>query len=239
MSFLIKNNTVILDKRLDCLLLGDKRDNNFPVTSWLNFTEPRDIAYYCDKHLDQGQEGACVGFGTSHLIATLFSGLVYVDEKFARETIYWPAQKIDPWDGGAYPDADPFYEGTATNCGLKIAKQLGFFTAFRRAFTLKDVILGLSWHGPALFGVNWYEYMGEPDRKGFIHVKGKQTGGHCILGKALSLDKKGIKLHNSWGEDWGVDKGCCWISLDDVDKLLKQGGEIYFALGKHKVLING
>ena len=63
--------------------------------------------------LDQGQEGACTGFAVAHeLIAQPSVVRKGINAKFAREKLYWEAQKIDPFPGGDYPGAEPNMEGS-------------------------------------------------------------------------------------------------------------------------------
>lgn len=61
---------------------------------------------------DQGQEGACVGFGTSRA-ASLFNKRLY-----DAYPLYKAAQKIDPWPGENY-------SGTSVNAGLSILRKNG------------------------------------------------------------------------------------------------------------------
>jgi hypothetical protein len=62
--------------------------------------------------LDQGKEGACVGFAWSHELAA-YPVRVEVDDEFARSKIYAEAQKIDEWPGEAY-------HGTSVLAGAKV-----------------------------------------------------------------------------------------------------------------------
>ena len=63
-----------------------------------------------DSH--QGQECACVGFAITHALNTMCPSL-NLTGTFAVKHVYWEAQRADPWEGGAYPEAKPRYEGTS------------------------------------------------------------------------------------------------------------------------------
>ena len=68
-----------------------------------------------------------MGFGIPHELAARPSEVKGLANKFAREDLYWKAQKIDKLKGGSYPGASPRYEGTSVLAGVKIARDKGFF----------------------------------------------------------------------------------------------------------------
>jgi len=177
--------------------------------------------------------GNCVGFGVCHELAARPAEVRGLTNKYAREQIYWEAQKIDGWPGGAYPNSKPFYEGTAVLAGVKIAHKLGYFDSYRWAFSLEDLQLGVGYNGPAVTGLKWYEGMLDTDAKGYIHPTGKRIGAHCILCTAIDIKKQRFTLHNSWGKSWGM-RGECYISFEDMNKLLKQRGEVVFFQRRHE-----
>jgi len=179
--------------------------------------------------MDQGNEGACTGFGWSHelLGKPKPANPQQVTARYAREQIYWEAQKIDPWPGGAYPghEADgPFEEGSSVLAAAKVCQGLGHFKEYRWAFGLDDLILAVGYAGPAVLGIAWYDGMYEPDAEGYIHPTGEFMGYHCIATTAVSVRTKSFWLPNSWG-DWGPQRGWCRLSFDDMDRLLHEEGE--------------
>lgn len=223
------------DRRLDRLVSFDERSRRYPIRSIVPEIGPkRGRTWFCDTVLDQGAEGACVGFACSHELICQPQVCKSVDGKFARERIYFEAQKEDEWEGGAYPGARPFYEGTSVLAGVKQLKKLGLIDEYRWAFSLEELIRGLYYEGPAILGVNWYEGMSETDRNGHIHKRGELRGGHAILARGFSKVYRRVKLHNSWGRSWGVD-GWCWISFDDLAALLAENGEVCFPIGRKAV----
>jgi hypothetical protein len=224
-----------MKRTLDRLVNFDERSRNFPITAVIPSTKHRGYTWRCNSYLDQGSDGACVGFGVVHELAARPSEVLYLDAQYAKTKIYWPAQRLDPWEGGDYPGADPHYEGTSVLAGVKIAQKYGWMDSYRWAFGLNDLILGVGHNGPAVLGVAWLEGMFDTDRDGYIHVTGKVQGGHCLLCKAVSVKHQRFTLHNSWGTGWGKG-GDCYISFSDMKKLLYMEGEACFFLHRHKKL---
>jgi hypothetical protein len=68
---------------------------------------------------DQGSEGACVGFSVSRLMSQ------FNRRRYDARWLYHEAQRIDPWEGGAYPGAVPFYEGSAVRSGFDVLRLQG------------------------------------------------------------------------------------------------------------------
>lgn len=173
--------------------------------------------------LDQGVEGACVGFGWSAELSASPKRVGGVTDDSARN-LYHRARQLDDWEGEDY-------EGTSVLAGAKAVQELGFLTEYRWAFGLNDVLGALSWTGPVVLGVNWYEGMMEPDSKNYIHATGQVVGGHCILARGISVKRQRVLLRNSWGTTWGQD-GNCYLSFDDLAKLLSEYGEACVPVGR-------
>lgn len=224
----LKDGNKTFDRRLDRIVQFDIRSRRFPIRELVGDKPLRSYSWSCDTWLDQGQEGACVGFGWSHeLIAKPV--VDRVTASFARD-LYKKAQTLDEWPGENY-------EGTSVLAGAKAVVADGYMKEYRWAFGLEDLIQAVGHHGAAVLGLNWYEGMREKDDDGFIHVTGENIGGHCICMVAvklvkkdrkakltfenLDLDKSFATLHNSWGKAWGDAK----ISLSDLNRLLGEQGE--------------
>jgi len=191
----------------------------------------RAYTWRCNEWFDQGREGACVGFALGHEISARPAEFRGLDYKYLVEDVYHEAQRVDPWDGGSYPGAAPFYEGTSVLAGVKILHKKGFFKSYRWAFGIEDLILGLGYIGPAVLGINWYTDMLNTDENGFIHPTGSVAGGHAILARAVNVKEGYITLRNSWGKNWGKN-GDCYITFDDMEKLLGEYGEAVFMLNR-------
>jgi len=204
-----------MNKPLGRLKERDEASRNFPIRALIAQEKPRSYHWECKPSLNQGREGACVGFAFSHEAAAEPVVVKKVTNKVAR-AIYKRAQQLDN-----YPGED--YEGTSVLGGAKACVEKGWFGSYRWAFGLEDLLLALSYAGPVVLGVNWYEGMDKPSN-GIIRVTGDLRGGHAILANGIDVEKKLIRLHNSWGRNWGR-RGECFISFKDLDRLLHEEGE--------------
>lgn len=236
MKATLRDNSTVADVKLARLRQFDERSKNYPVRTLVAGRLPRSFSWACSQHLDQGQEGACVGFSVTHELAAKPAPVKGLTAQFAIEKIYWEAQRNDPWDGGSYPGAKPKYEGTSVIEGVRAAQKLGYITEYRWAFGLDDLVMAVGHCGPAILGVNWYDGMFDTHSCGWLHVAGELAGGHAILCKGVNVTNRYFTLHNSWGPKWGV-KGDARISWDDVDRLLHEGGEACIPV--HRVAVVG
>jgi hypothetical protein len=218
----LRDGTETTDRRLDRLQQFDERSRQFPVREILpdGF---RSKTWRLKDRLDQGPDGACAGFGTTHRIAALpisFGGATY-DYAFK---IYKRAQQLDPWEGENY-------SGTSVLAAVKAAQELGHFGEYRWCFGIDDYVRAVAHEGPVIVGSDWYTGMFEPDEKGLIHPTGAVAGGHCYILRGVTLDPRGVRkgvgpvfrITNSWGPGWG-ENGEAYITVDEFEKLL-DGGE--------------
>ena len=139
-------------------------------------------------------------------------------------SVYETAKTLDPWEGESY-------DGTSVLAGAKAVQKLhpGKITEYRWAFSLQDVLRTLSYYGPVVIGIPWYEGMFEPDQNGLIAPTGWQVGGHAILVNGINVKKGQVRLHNSWGAAWAKG-GDCFLSFADLDRLLHEQGEACIAV---------
>jgi hypothetical protein len=218
-------------QKLGRLIRFDERSKNFPVRATVPKRQ-RSYTWRCRSVLDQKSEGSCVGHGVAHELIARPAEATGIDHDYAV-MIYHKAQKIDPWPGGDYENAFPYYEGSSVLAGVQVAQRLGWCSGYDWAFGLNDLILGVGYRGPAILGIKWYDGMFQPDAAGFIHVTGSEQGGHCILCNSVNIAKQRFTLHNSWGSEWGKN-GECFISFADMDRLLREDGEAVFLSGRRK-----
>lgn len=230
MQINLKNGVVTEDIKLDRIEQFDERSRSYSIGDLRSATKKlRSYTWRCNDWFDQGTEGMCVAFALGHELAARPSEVKGLDYKFLKEEIYWEAQKIDAWTGGSYPNASPRYEGTSVLAGVKVAQKLGYFEEYRWAFNIDDVLYGLGHNGPCVLGVPWFEGMYSPDSKGYIKPTGRMVGGHAILARSVNSKNGHVILRNSWGKGWGKD-GDCYITFDDLEKLLGMRGECCFLL---------
>lgn len=178
--------------------------------------------------LDQGEEGACVGFGwTAELLAEPFTPNPQPPLDVAQKTAqkyYKLAQKADEWPGENY-------SGTSVLAGARIMKQYGFIGEYRWCFSVEDIRDAIIFEGPVVLGIPWYEEMYQTLDNGLVKVGGKKVGGHCILltGYDPSMqigDHKYevFRWRNSWGKDYGLN-GSGFIRIEDLRDLIDRSGE--------------
>ena len=193
----------------------DPRSNMYPVRAILPYgVKPVTKMWKCSPRLNQGKEGACVGFGIAHEVAAEPVPRK-VDGRIAR-LIYKRAQQLDKWPGEDY-------SGTSVLAGMKAGKEAGYYDEYRWAFGLGDLQVAVGHLGPAILGIDWYTGMQKTDAFGQIHKTGHKTGGHCVCCIGYDLKTKRFKLRNSWGRRWGW-MGDCWISEIAMAQLLNSGG---------------
>jgi hypothetical protein len=213
----------VIQRTFDRVPSLDPRRTLYPVRELVAGLAPRSYTWRCDYHLDQGPDGACVGFGfTHHAIARpkAHIGLTYDDAM----AVYHRAQQLDEWPGENY-------EGTSVNAGSLVSRERKWLMQFRWAANVEDMALAVGHVGPVVIGVNWLGGMMDTDSNGFVHATGAVEGGHCILVKGYSVTKRRFTLHQSWGTGWGMN-GDAYISQDDMGLLLSNQGEAVVPIQK-------
>lgn len=203
----------------------DERSRAFPVTEILAPKPPRSYNWPVEAVLDQGPNGACVGFAFAHNLLARKQVIQSIGAQKFAFGVYFDAQKIDPWAGGAYPGAIPFYEGTSVLAGAKTLKTAGFLKEYRWAFSLDEMILAVGYAGPCIIGINWYTGMLDTDQWGRLNITGRIAGGHCVLVHGVNLATRHFALVNSWGPEWGFC-GTCEVSFANMQRLLNEQGEV-------------
>ena len=152
----------------------DRRSRRYAARdAFWPWTRRKTRNWSCYVTLDQGREGACVGFGCAHEAAATPVIVPDITAKVAK-AIYQRAKQLDQWPGEAY-------EGTSVLAGMKAGKEKGWWKEYRWAFSERELALSIGYLGPCVLGVNWYEGMSEPDENGRIRPTGSLLGGHAIL----------------------------------------------------------
>lgn len=223
--------------KLDRLSEFDERSRNFRAVQGIEDKPLRSKQWYCDLNLDQGSEGACVGFAWTHELAAKPRS-VKRDINFAL-AVYKRARELDYWPGENY-------SGTSVLAGIKAVMEIEntrgnpLIKEYRWAFGTEDVVRTLGYIGPVVLGIEWHKSQYYPDENGRIWLDGNVVGGHAILAKGIDIvwkDPNGpktfeniddlnslITLHNSWGDDWGIG-GDAWFTVYELNYLLGQDGE--------------
>lgn len=167
--------------------------------------------------LDQGQEGACVGFSGAQLMSTTPKRWQPPYTADDARALYHEAQKKDQWPGENY-------EGSSVLGGQQALKDEGRIKKYEWCTTIEEVLHAVSFIGPLQIGINWYQGMFNPDINGQLNVTGKLAGGHAIVVGGNDTERQRVLLYNSWGKSWGLN-GSAWVTYDDLDRLLGEDGE--------------
>lgn len=205
----------------------DQRDKKFLISAIVPKQEvTRTSRYWYAQGWwgDQGSTPQCVGYSWAHWVEdgpVTHKGVAPI----ANPTqLYNEAQKVDEWEGEGY-------DGTSVRAGAKALQSKGFITEYRWAWDVATLVDAVLTKGPVVVGTNWYANMLEPDEKGLISVGGPAVGGHAYLVNGVNTKKKLFRIKNSWGQSWGR-KGHAYISFDDMERLIKEYGEICLAIEK-------
>lgn len=211
----------IRDPRLDRRARFDEQSRQYRAADRLprRATQrgPRSFTWSCPVWLDQGQEGACTGFGTGQALAARPRSRADIDNAYAQ-VIYRRARQLDEWPGEDY-------DGSSVLGAMLAAREFGDITGFDWVFGgAEELALIIGWSAPAVLGIDWLAGMAQTDERGYITATGGLLGGHAILCNGVNVKARTFRLHNSWGPDWGVS-GDAFISWSDMDLLLSRQGE--------------
>lgn len=242
----LRDGSEVEDPRLDRLIQFDPRSRNFQVRPLLEEApKRRRVRTRPYRGLDQGQEGACVWFSTAQrLNASPWATRPRFDNSRARQ-LYFEAQKIDEWPGGAYEGATPNYEGTSVLAGMKIAQREGYIASYRwigagSQTPIDDLVDTCRYFGGVVMGTWWLRSMFRPQPNGLLEVvpDSGRGGGHAWVvhdtwyGKLAGDTKRQLYAvtQNSWGEDWGTTfrgvGGHAFVRIEgDMEWLLDNDGE--------------
>lgn len=217
--------STVVERKFDRLECRDERNSLYPVTSTAHVAAPHTVVWSCPAWLDQGSEGACVGYAFTHALLAQPGPVEGLHPRFAV-ALYHDAQRIDEFPGGAYAGADPHMEGTSVVAAAKVLNRRGAISAYRWAFSALELARGLV-NGPAVLGIPWHRSMTQTDADGFVRPVGPLVGGHALLCRGYDAQRDVFVLRNSWGRRWGKD-GDCFVTLEDMTTLFAKGGDACF-----------
>ena len=170
---------------------------------------------------DQKNTPQCVGYAWAHWLEDGPIEQSGVPPIVRPELIYQNAQKLDEWIGENY-------DGTSVRGGVKYLRSINKVSSYYWAFDLQSLITTVLNLGPVVVGTNWYKGMFYPNKKGIIRVTGRFVGGHAYVINGVNTKTKMFRLKNSWGRLWG-QKGHAYISFRDMERLIREQGEVCLA----------
>lgn len=174
--------------------------------------------YVNPMRLDQGEEGACVGFGhTQGYNAAPKQHKCTNDVGFM---VYRNATLHDEWPNEDYTNSS----GTSVRAGAAEMVRQGFIEGYAFTYDVEEVAMWLLNKHPVVIGVDWYEGMDNPTKSNnfFIEPTGRKRGGHCALLDGVRWNENErdyFRGLNSWGSDWGHD-GRFRLTVASFEKLL-------------------
>ena len=189
--------------------------------------------------LDQGQEGACTGFGLAAVINFL---KVYKNKpvRVSARMLYEMAQKHDQWPGENYEGSScrgaikgwknmgvcsekiwPYSSSNPGNLTIDKAKDarstiLGAY--YRLRANLNDYHVALNETGAIYVSATVHNGWRNPrktqksDKFATIVPSSNSIGGHAFA--IVGYNQLGFIVQNSWGTDWGTDGFALWTYED-------------------------
>ena len=229
----------------------DFRDRMF-VPTLIHVPPARRLEEYLDHDppiLDQGEEGACTGFGLAAVAHHLLGvrGQDHDATRLSPRMFYEMAKRYDEWEGEDYsgssargamkgwhkhgvcseplwphdPDT-PDPRLTAARADNAAERPLGAYFRVNH----KDLVAmhaALAEVGilfaAAAVHQGWYRVGSD----GLVPFDGRRVGGHAFA--IVGYDQDGFWIQNSWGPDWGRD-GFCFLSYSDW---LENGMDVWVA----------
>jgi C1A family cysteine protease len=96
-------------------------------------------------------------------------------------------------------------------------------------YSVEDIAKFIYENGPVVAGTRWYYSMSNPDPNGFVRAYGAYEGGHAWTIYGVDSKWETFFAINSWGTSFGRN-GRFFIKFNEMDKLLKEGGQVCSAL---------
>lgn len=230
--------------KLDWEAIFDPKSLEYKASYLFDANEPLEKKVWeTGPVLDQGREGACVGFAwTAELMAEPMKPIPMPSEDVANryaKGVYRQAQTLDIWPGEDY-------SGTSVLAGAKVLKDRGYLESFHWCFSVDELKYAVTQLGPVVLGVNWYRGMYRTqtiDGKAFVDVSGKKVGGHAItvVGYDPEVEVNGVKTEcfiwrNSWGSGYG-DNGNAYITVEALEELAKDRTEFCVPIARKRAVI--
>jgi hypothetical protein len=219
----------------------DQRDYEMrPILRALTVPVPNKSREWAGPYvrLDQGREGACVGFAiTNELMGSPVrvrppgydaARKLKVSNAFAQHLYEVARRDYDEWPGEDY-------DGTSVRAGLRAAKAAGYIAEFRAVRTPEELRQTLYFAGPVVVGIDWTEAMFDYDEHGVVRRGGDVVGGHALCINALYPSRyyrPAYRARQSWGGTYGIG-GDVWFDADHLhDLLFNRGGDCMVPLGE-------
>lgn len=233
MAITLRDGSEVSDPRLGRVVEFDARSlSEHPITDVLTAGQ---VAKPVTKlwtipgpaPLNQGAEGACVGFAFTHELVSEPVPVTGASNAYARG-VYRRAQNLD-----AFPNSQP---GTSVVAGAKALKERGFYSRYTWCETEEEVAAAVSHVGPVVVGTNWHEGMYTVPSDGFVVPTGRVVGGHAWLLTGIDVDGGFYYWLNSWGPKYGK-RGRAKMRREVFTTLFNRRGEACVPMRTAKVTV--
>lgn len=225
------------NRKLDWKPRFDEKSKQYGIREIVDVKNTKNISVLWKEGtvLDQGSEGACVGFGwAGEVLAEPVAPSVQPTESKGNSqalTYYRMAKRVDEWPGENY-------DGTSVLAGAKVMRDLGFISEYRWCFSIEDLRAAVISEGPVVIGIPWYDSMYYTDSNGMVVIAGEQVGGHCLtitgyISNMLinGVEREVFRWRNSWGSDYGIN-GSAFITYEDLESLVRHNAEMCVPMGR-------
>jgi hypothetical protein len=166
--------------------------------------------------LDQGSEGACVGFSWTAWENAKPRGFQEQQDNAYAQGWYKAAQARDPWPGDDY-------DGTTVAAGAKVAIARSALDRYLWAGSKSEIDMWILTKGPVVVGSDWFKSMDSVGRLGWVKVDPSSgvRGGHAylLLGRTSA---RNYVFQNSWGVEY-ADEGLFYMNEENFNMLVTRG----------------
>jgi hypothetical protein len=225
----------------------DERSLNFRAAPRATTLPTGGRIWRTGRTLDQGREGACVGFACAGEAAATPARVPGADTNAYAAAWYHRAQQLDEWAGEAY-------DGTSVLAGCLVGRERGCWSGFTWAKSVEEYADAIVRKGPGIAGVTWHEDSYETDALGVLRVSGAVVGGHAILVNGFipeapsaymrtrlaalgllpafdSIDGGAFLMLNSWSPTFGKG-GSALVPVDDFRQWVRERAELAIPVGR-------
>lgn len=213
-------------RTLDASAQSDPRNASYRVRELLASNAATDSRKWpCAVRLNQGKEGACVGFALTQWLATAPGPIVNGTNEAARQ-LYYDIKCTDQWRG----------EGTRIENGLALLKARAIISTYywcQSAYEMRQTVIQL---GPLVCKIPVFDGMYRPDFAGRIRPTGKINGWHAILLNEYDASWDRNWFVNSWGKRHGR-RGRVWMTSADCQTLLNIGATAAYAVKPNRTAL--
>ena len=186
--------------------------------------------------LDQGNEGACTGFGLAAVVNILHQRQGRKDVQVSAQMLYEMARRHDEWPGKNYEGSScrgaikGWYQmgvcnerlwandekgGDLTLERAKDARKQTIGAYYRIRKNIVDMHAALNEAGVVFASADVHSGWMSPKKGRIPYPPTKMEGGHAFA--IVGYDADGFLVQNSWGKDWGSNGMALWAYEDWSD----------------------